>query len=985
MISVKQRIVFLLVPLLLVGMSGSLIQARADSPSTDTTNSAPQGASEPEDPAQAELKRSLKTAHDEASELYYQNRFDDAIPLSKKAIELAEQLNPAEPETVAQELINFATILQAKGALRETRPTLERALKLVEQAKGKDSPEVAACLLKLGLLIKAQLDYDSAEPHYRRALAILEKAPDSESAVLAEVLKSLANLVDARNDFASGLEMNKRVQQIYEKKAAQISEEETKPALEDPQEEAGRQTKIAKERKDIELLIADNYNDQSTELYELNKAEESQKLLEQAISLRKKHLPANDPEVLECINNLAMLHLANDQPEKTQSLMKDALEQSRKSMKEDPNLAGFLNNLAEASAQLGDHDTAERYALESAQITDAHVRKVLPNLSFAEQRKFLDQSLPGQITLLMRVCKKGESLKNAYALYFRWKGLLIESLRSASKIQGLAANPALAPKLARLQKLRSEISVWFLQSKAVDAEQWKKHNDELTDEKEILERELSNSLDNGVLSDSLVSRSISDVWASMKTGECLVDIYTYPYETTDVTSGLWRYAAIVSGPGVSPVLVDIGRADQLGESMAAWQKSVLKGETATEPWKVLCDSVWKPIAASLPANTKKIWVCPDGEMFRLPWHLFGESAPGTATSVISQADSVRELVNLWSRQNPSSSKLLAVGGIDFNASSDDKSQRSLITVPALPGTLKEVKDIEAIAQTCKIPFEEITGSAATKTAVSKAMEAYSYIHLATHGIFVTNDIMQLVRRAHRSEEADKAEKGKDGSSNSDKGAQKDTSAPPPTSTSAPTPTAAPTSTAAPTPAPASPPPANGSRSVRTPEGATKSGGSGTSLPPITRAIKVLPQYLRDRNSSRNPLVESALAFAGANRDSGATGMSGFMTAEELLGLNLAGCKHLSLSACETARGREVTGQGVMGLRAAIMSAGVNSVLMSLWKVPDTETVELMKAFYRNLWEKKLPASQALLQAQKELRKKPGSIPINWAAWIVVGE
>ena len=131
---------------------------------------------------------------------------------------------------------------------------------------------------------------------------------------------------------------------------------------------------------------------------------------------------------------------------------------------------------------------------------------------------------------------------------------------------------------------------------------------------------------------------------------------------------------------------------------------------------------------------------------------------------------------------------------------------------------------------------------------------------------------------------------------------------------------------------------------------------------------------------RNPLVESGLALAGANGGAG-----GNLTAEELVGLDLSGTRLVVLSACDTGRGREVTGQGVLGLRAAFAAAGAGALLMSLWKVPDASTALLMEHFYGGLWAEGLAPAEALQQAQVAVRAEPAyRAPVHWAAWVLSG-
>ena len=155
------------------------------------------------------------------------------------------------------------------------------------------------------------------------------------------------------------------------------------------------------------------------------------------------------------------------------------------------------------------------------------------------------------------------------------------------------------------------------------------------------------------------------------------------------------------------------------------------------------------------------------------------------------------------------------------------------------------------------------------------------------------------------------------------------------------------------------------------------------------ALRVSPLWDTAPPNSRNPLVESGVALAGANLlDPSELDVRGLLTAEEIVGLDLGRCELVTLSACDTGRGEEVTGQGVMGLRASVMAAGSRSMLMSLWKVPDEATVKFMDAFYDNLWTKKMSKAEALLHAQEAVRDDPTgkhSAPFFWAAWVLAGE
>jgi CHAT domain-containing protein len=134
--------------------------------------------------------------------------------------------------------------------------------------------------------------------------------------------------------------------------------------------------------------------------------------------------------------------------------------------------------------------------------------------------------------------------------------------------------------------------------------------------------------------------------------------------------------------------------------------------------------------------------------------------------------------------------------------------------------------------------------------------------------------------------------------------------------------------------------------------------------------------------SRYPAL-SALVFSQFD-DSGRP-LDGFLRLHDIYNLKL-NADLVVLSACSTALGREISGEGLTGLTQGLMYSGSRSVLASLWQVPDRATAELMKRFYQNLLDKKQNPASALRHAQLELAAQPRwHSPYFWSAFVLQGE
>ncbi|MCA9178999.1 MAG: CHAT domain-containing protein, partial [Planctomycetales bacterium] len=173
----------------------------------------------------------------------------------------------------------------------------------------------------------------------------------------------------------------------------------------------------------------------------------------------------------------------------------------------------------------------------------------------------------------------------------------------------------------------------------------------------------------------------------------------------------------------------------------------------------------------------------------------------------------------------------------------------------------------------------------------------------------------------------------------------------------------------------------------------------------SRGESLGPRQTSSMLAARNPLLQCGLTLAGCNCDVWVDanglpvdgGQDGYLSAEEIMGMDLGKARLVVLSACETGLGNIGSGEGVFGLQRALHISGVKSTIASGWKVDDRATQQLMTEMYRRMFADKLTPADALHAAQlrvlRQFNPQTGQLdernakpapPYYWAAFSLSG-
>lgn len=904
-----------------------------------------------------------------------QREFDKAELLYLRVLSLTEKNLGTDNLEVAQSLDLLALLYAQKGQYAQAIPLYQRSLGIREKALDANNTDIVETLNSLAELYRLMGQFDKAEPLYLRGLAIREKVLGPEDPLVAVVLSSLASFYYMKGAYVKAVPLFRRALDIREKKL--------KP--DDP-------------------LLAESLNDLTYLNIQMGNYVNAESNYIRALDIVKNAYGPEHPIVATAIGNLAELYRATGEWRKAEPLYKQSLAMREKLLgPEHPQVAESLNNFANFYQRTGDYASAEPLQSRALAIDEKRLGSDHPDVAMDLNNLAVIYSYEGQHAKAVPLSQRALAIREK--IFSPEHPLIAESLISLSILYDAMGDTARAMEFLRRGLESRERAIELIIQTGSEQQ------------KALFLESLSNEV-NGTISfqvrsaqNSLEARSLALTTILRRKGRALDAM-------AEEMSTLRRHLKAE----------DRTLFDQLQEARSHLAQLVFEGSGQDNP-KTYQDEVNKLRdeierfesqivarsteyrSASLPLTIERVQelIPPNAALVELTaYHLFEPKAKTDKERFGAQ----RYAAYVMRRQGvPTFVDLGEAAPINENIVKLRAALRN-------PGEIAKLRQYSrAVDKGVMAPIRNLLGDSrmiflSTDGALTLVpfgalldeenrylIEKYSLVYL-TSG----RDLLRL--QTHAPSERPpvvmasplfdwQAAKGKPGASadrSSDKGRRGDFQQhfEPLTSTFE-----------------------EGTEigkilgvkplvSESASETALKQVRGPRILHIATHGFFISNQKqdtadpLDNRNSASfslavasaagdNPLLRAGLALAGANHLQGGNGEDGILTAMEAAGLDLWGTKLVALSACETGVGEIQNGEGVYGLRRAFLLAGAESQVISLWKVTEDATQDLMVRYYRRLMAGE-SRSEALRQVQLEmLKEKDYSHPYFWASFIESGD
>lgn len=871
-----------------------------------------------------------------------QGKYSQAEPLYRKSLQLRETLLGDKHPDVADSLNNLAELYRLQGSYTQAEPLYGRSLRIYQQTFGENHLDVANSLNNLAILYYSQHNYAQAEPLYLRSLQIRERILGGNHPTVALSLNNLATLYQTQGNYAQAEPFYLRALRIQETAFGKnhltvaVSLKNLATLYRRQDNYAQAESLYLRSLRIREQVLGEHHPDVADSLNSLAVLYSYQGNYAQAESLHQRSLRilentwgTNHPDVAHGLSSLALLYWEQGKYAQAEPLYLRSLPIWAQAVGSNhPNIAIILNNLAWLYQNQGKYPQALSSLKQGLAISEINLEQTIRIGSETRKQAFMAMLQRTTDTTLswhlQSIPAHPEAAALALTTLLRHKGRVLEVVTDTTQRLRQTLNPLDQVRLSDLQTKQSQLASLIYSGLGTRSPQdYRTQVTELRSQIETLENALAQrSTEFRIETQPVTLKSIAQ---QIPKDAVLIEWVQYrPFNAAPSVVHRWgkpRYAAYLLDAQSNVQSVDLGDAAAIDDLIQQTRIALQRRSFRFKDIARKLDAqVMQPVRSRI-GSKRHLLLSPDSQLHLIPFAALVDERNQYLAETYT-------LTYLTSGRDLLRLFLKATprqGAILIaNPNYDDAGTPTSTAIANTPSALTNRRSTDLSTQR----FAPLPG---TEQEAQNLQPLLSDVTLLT-GSKATENYLKQVKGPQILHIATHGFFFHDV-----------TFVPPPL--------------------------ASNTTAVASPTAAIDTGRN--------------PSRQDRLVTNENPLLRSGLALAGFNvRRSGTE--DGVLTALEAAALDLRGTQLVVLSACDTGLGDVVNGEGVYGLRRALAIAGAQSQLISLWKVDDYATSELMTRYYRRL-RQGYGRSAAFRQVQLELLQTPEyQHPYFWAAFIFSG-
>jgi CHAT domain-containing protein/tetratricopeptide (TPR) repeat protein len=907
----------------------------------------------------------------ELGRLYrYMGAYSTAEPLYQKALEIMHKAYGENHPDYARSLNNIAELYRDMGAYSTAEPLYQKALEIVHKAYGENNEFYATILNNLGLMFFAKGDYSQARPLLQKALDITRNILGESHPDYAGSLNNLAQVYHDIGDYSKAEEILRKALSIRESRAKELGEVsleylEVLNNLGELYRDMNLYSHaerlyldaldfIHENRNEDNLFSATIFNNLGSIFSRRGEYSKAEHFLQKTLDIRRKLLGENHPLYVQALSNMGQNYKDRGEYSKAEPILQKTLDIRRKLLGENHphyyNSVLTIGNLYRATNQ---QNKAFYFLEESTKIADRMIDLVF-SISSDRQRmlflKLLESGFHSFLSLILHeFSQNSDAIEAALNLIMKRKSIVAEVLGVQREVVLGGKYPDQKLKLMELNKISTRIGEMALagSTREESPSEFKRILAQLNIEKEQLETDLAYKIPEIRLMKNLESTNCETVANNLPEGSALLEFIRFHFSLVgEIVMNRPQYLAFILRPKEpnNVQMINLGYADVIDQLVTNFRMSIIKeGEAiqeygrhlvtaTTEPdrqhfdsWKDtgndLYSLIFRPLLFAI-GDCKRLFIAPDGDLARLPFEVLPTDKDGRRFLIddysISYLTTARDVLRIKKLTIEIPNEPLVAVDPDFNLTISRNSGHTR----NIESMSKEIRSISKQSRdfSSNFRFDPLPGTKKEGKEISKLLNIQPWME---------EKVVESSLKSYRS--------------------------------------------------------------PRILHIATHGFFLPDELYDPNKGIPINegengPSHLSGQNLE-NPMLRSGLALAGANNRTRLEVLppeaeDGILTAVDVSGMDLTNTELVVLSACETALGKVHAGEGVFGLRRAFVLAGAQTLVMSLWKVQDEPTKELMVDFYKRMLSGK-PRAEALRESQLAMKEKYPD-PYYWGAFICQG-